>query len=259
MKKKTGLKKMAGLLLAAVMLCMALAGTAWAEDGDEGIFSYGTGVWYGESAHSVLTVTPGRFEMVWTDTVWTGTLSAEWEEDEDGEEIVVYTMTPDGEAGAELESAILLPDLYHPGKMTYIENGTAAEVFHDSPVFVEDVSGQNLSAYEPYGMLDAANGKEPAITMMFMFLAPVTDFEVMGLSNVEVSEEGELIYDGQILEIVDACAPGDRFAVTRVFEGDLPNLAISFVDEEGKGRTYTVQISGADGELILWEEDSAGG
>ena len=43
----------------------------------------------------------------------------------------------------------------------------------------------------------------------------------------------------------------ERIVVTHVFEGDLPDLGIHFVNEDEIEVDFAVEISGEDGALIL--------
>ena len=69
--------------------------------------------------------------------------------------------------------------------------------------------------------------------------------------NQEIDEEGNLGYNADALDWWAELDSQERIAVIHVFEGDLPDLSISFLAEDGTRYDFAVQISGADGELEL--------
>ena len=239
----TKMKAIAAILLT---LCLAVA-SALAEEED---YSDIAGEWYTEEV--MMTVTEeGRFVLEWNDGDWTGSLEADLRTNEEDEEYTAYRMVLDNPEDSAWENLELVPDIYHPGKMTYYQDGTPLEVFYDVPIYVMDMEGEDLAVYEPYAFIDAANGNEPAVTMMFTFLRPVKDVAVMEMSDQRIDEDGNLGYNGSTLEWWAELDSLERIVVTRVFEGDLPDLSVNFITEDGTGYDFAVQMSGYDGELEL--------
>ena len=234
-------------ILMAAALCLTGAGTA-AEEGD---FSEIAGVWYTEEI--MLNVTEdGRFVLELFDGDWTGSLKAELQLNEDDEECVVYRMILDDPKLSIWEDLELAPDAYHPGKMLFFRDGALGEIFYDVPVYIMDLTGDDPDVYGPYAFVDDAQGEEPAVTMMFTLLRPATDIAVLKMFDQEIDEDGNLGYNGDVLEWWPELDSQERIVVTHVFQGDLPDLAFSFLAEDGTRYDFAVQISGADGELILW-------
>ena len=233
---------------AAVLLALCLA---WAPAlADEDDFYDIEGVWYTEEV--TMTVTDeGRFTIEWFDEDWTGSLETEWRMNEEEEEYAVYRMTLDDPGLSMWEENELATDVYHPGKLTLVQDGTPHEVFWNVPVYVMEVAEEDLEYYEPYAFIDGAHGEEPAVTMMFTFLQPVKDIAVMEMENQRFDEEGNLGYNGVSLEWWPELDSQERIVVTRVFEGDMPDLAIGFMTEDETRYEFAVTISGADGELEL--------
>jgi len=237
------MKVFAAILLA---LCLALA-SALAEEED---YSEIAGEWYTEEV--MMTVTEeGRFVLEWNDGDWTGLLEPDRRINEEDEEYTAYRMILDNPEDSIWESLELVPDLYHPGKLTYYQDGYPLDVFYNVPIYVMDMEGEDLSVYEPYAFIDTANGNEPAVTMMFTFLQPVKDVAVMEMFNQRIDEDGNLGYNGTTLEWWAQLDSLERIVVTRVFEGDLPDLSVNFITEDGTGYDFAVQMSGYDGELEL--------
>lgn len=208
------------------------------------------GVWYTEEVTMTITE-EGRFTIEWFDEDWTGSLKAEWRLNEEEEQYAAYVMTLDHPELSMWEQNELVTDVYHPGKLTLVQEGTPHEVFWNVPVYVMDMSEEDLENYEPYAFIDAANGEEPAVTMMFTFLRPVKDIAVMEMENQEIDEKGNLGYNGVALQWWPELDSQERIVVTRVFEGDMPDLAISFMTEDETRYEFAVTLSGADGALEL--------
>ena len=145
----------------------------------------------------------------------------------------------------------LVPDIYHPGKLIFFRDGTPGEIFYNVPVSITDMDGEDLSYYEPYTLIDTAEGEEPAATMMITLLRPAADIAVMAMSEQEFDEDGSLLYAGETLEWWEELDSQERIVITHVFEGDLPELALSFIGEDETGYAFGVQLSGADGEPEL--------
>lgn len=235
-------------VLTVLALCLAGAGTL-AEEGD---FSDIAGDWYTEEIMMTLTE-DGRFVLGWNDGDWTGTLEPDVQLNEEDEEVVVYRMIlDDPEVLWQQEELSLVPDIYHPGKLFFCRDDRVAEIFYNVPVYVMDMADEDLSVYEPYFLIDDAKGEEPAITMMFTLLRPATDVGVLTMFDQEIDDDGNLGYNGDTLEWWPELDSMERIVVTHVFQGDLPDLAFSFLGEDGTRYDFAVDISGEDGELVLW-------
>lgn len=243
-------------ILLAPLLALCLAGAPAAADGDD--FSDIEGVWYTEEVTMSVTE-EGRFTIEWFDEDWTGSLKADQRLNEEEEEYTAYVMTLDDPELSMWEENELVTDVYHPGKLTLVQDGTPHEVFRNVPVYVMDLGEEDPEVYAPYAFIDAANGEEPAVTMMFTFLRPVTDVAVIEMENQQFDEDGGLSYSGAALEWWPELDSQERIVVTRVFEGDMPDLAIAFVTEDETRHEFAVTISGADGELELLEMQAGEG
>ena len=244
------MKKLKAFAVILLVLALCLAGAPAVADEDD--FYDIEGTWYTEEV--MMTITEeGRFTIEWFDEDWTGSLETDWRLNEEEEEYAAYVMTLDNPELSMWEENELVSDVYHPGKLTLVQDGTPHEIFWNVPVYVVDMSEEDLDVYEPYAFIDAAKGEEPAVTMMFTFLRPVRDVAVMELENQRFDEEGNFAYNGVSLEWWPELDSQERIVVTRVFEGDMPDLSIGFVTEDEIRYEFAVTISGADGELELME------
>lgn len=232
----------------AILLALCLTGAAVLAEEDD--YSGIMGTWYTEEI--MMTITEeGRFTVEWFDGDWTGLLEGDLRTNENGDEYTVYRMILDNPEDSMWEELELVPDIYHPGKMSFYFDGNPREVFYNVPVYAMDMEGEDLSYYEPYFFIDEAGGEEPAVPVMFTLLRPATDIAVMKMFNQRIDEEGNLLYNADALEWWAELDSQEHIVVTHVFEGDMPDLGIGFIAEDGTSMNFAVEISGEDGELIL--------
>ena len=240
------MKKM--IVFAALLMTLCLAAAAARTEKED--YSEIAGTWYTEEI-SMNVTDEGRFVIEWFDGDWIGSLETDRRTNEDEEDYPAYRIILEEPKDVMWEDMELIPDLHHPGKLTLWFNGHPGDVFWNVPVYVTEVSDEDLEYYEPYTLIDEANGEEPAVTLMFTLLRPATDIAVMAMFNQETDEEGNLEYKIDVLEWWEELDSQEHIAVKHVFEGDLPDLSISFLVEDGTRYDFAVQISGVDGEIEL--------
>ena len=239
-------------LFAAIMLALAVCLGGTAALADEDGFEAVAGEWYTEE-YSMNITEDGRFLIAFNDEDWTGALEeTDWVNEED-EELTAYRLILDDPGLSLWEDIALVPDLYHPGKLTFWHDGTEGEAFYNVPVYIREVpeDEEELAYYEPYFTVDTADGEEPAARMMITFLRPVTNVAMFTMFDQEIDEEGNLGYNADAFEWWDALDSQERILVIHVFEGDMPELGINFVTEEDEMLDFAIEISGADGEPVL--------
>ena len=235
----------------AVLLTLSLLLTGAAALAEEGDFSEIAGVWYTDEIMMEITE-DGRFEIGWNDEDWLGSLQAEPRTNDEGEEYTAYRMTLDNPELSIWDTLELATEPYHSGKLTLVHDGTPGDVFYDIPLYVTDLGEEDPADYDPYVLIDEAAGKEPAVLVMFTLLRPATDVAVMHMYDQEIDEDGNLGYNAVTLEWWAELDGQTRIVVKHVFEGDMPDLMITFIAEDGNGYNYAVQLSGEDGSLELW-------
>ena len=236
------------MVFAALLMMLCLAAAAARTEKED--YSEIAGTWYTEEISMTVT-DEGRFVIEWFDGDWIGSLETDWRTNEDEEDYPAYRIILEEPKDVMWEDMELIPDIHHPGKLTLWFNGHPGDVFWNVPVYVTEVSDEDLEYYEPYTLIDEADGKEPAVTVLFTLLRPATDIAVLSMFNQEIDEEGNLGYNADALDWWAELDSQERIVVKHVFEGDLPDLCISFLAEDGTRYDFAVQISGMDGELEL--------
>ena len=216
----------------------------------EGAFSAIAGDWYEDEIMMNISNT-GRFVVGWNDGDWTGTLEAEQITNTEGEEITAYRMISDDPKANSWENPELVPDIYYPGKLTLTRDGTPVDTFFNAPIRIEDMAGEDLANYEPYTLIDNTGGEDGAAIFMLTLLRPARDVAVMQMYNQGFDDEGTFGYDGDTLEWWAAVDSRTQIVVKHMFEGDLPELSISFIAEDDTSYNFAVEISGGNGEMIL--------
>ena len=234
------------ILLTAVLCLHGIPGLAEGAD-----FSGIAGIWYTEE-YMMRVSEDGRFVMELNDEDWAGSLKADRRMNEEEEDYVAYLMILDEPDLSLWEEIEFVPDIHHPGKAVFFGDGNPIDDFYDVPVCIRDVTDEEPEYYEPYALIhDADEDDEWAVTVMFTLLRPATDVAVLRMYDQEIDDEGNLGFSGEALEWWAELDSQERIMVTHVFDGDLPDLAIHFVAEDGTPHDLAVQISGADGELDL--------
>ncbi len=240
-----------GTRTAAAFLATALIGASPAGKAEEAGFADIAGDWY--TMEIMMTVEEdGRFVLGWNDGDWTGSLREETQLSEEDGEVPAYRLVLDRPELSMWEELMLVPDPGSPGTLVYYQDDVPAMVFRDAPVSVTEVTEEELEYLEPYIFIDATAGREPAAYVLITFLRPVKDAAVLAMSDQQIDEDGELLYNGETLEWREQLDSQESIVVKTVFDGDLPNLAISFLSEDdGTGYDYALQMSGRDGSIVL--------
>ena len=101
-----------------------------------------------------------------------------------------------------------------------------------------------------------AEGANAENMIVFRTETPVTDFTVLSLFIKTFDADGVPEYLVTERYHLDELTPEHPFLASLVFNGDLPNNGISYVDHEGKERWFSVELSGKDGSLFLNEMTS---
>ena len=239
------IRMMSIVLFLTVLLLSGAAGRAETTD-----FSGIAGVWYTEEYMMQITE-DGRFTVEWNDGDWVGSLEADERTNEDDEDYTAWRMIPNDPEISLWEELELIPDIHHPGKTVFYGDESPLGEFYNVPVYVKEVSDEELEYYEPYTLIDDADGEEPAATVMFTLLRPATDIAVLKMFDQEIDSDGNLAYNADALAWWPELDSQERILVTHVFEGDLPELALHMITEDGIPSDFAIQISGYDGEPDL--------
>lgn len=114
--------------------------------------------------------------------------------------------------------------------------------------WADDFSG-NLSDYDEF----TADDSDARVRVLFTAKAPSKSFKVYALTFNDVDEDGKINYQTQEIYFADTLMPQRPLVVEMTFYGDMPSYGISYVDETGATRLFSVNLSGEDGSLLLSE------
>lgn len=112
----------------------------------------------------------------------------------------------------------------------------------------EDVSG--LVSYDEF----VASESEFRTKVVFSTDSAVKDFKFLSIMMEGWDEEASRpVFAVEELHHQAELTPDRPLVVTLVFIGDIPNNGISWVDEEGVTRRFSVGLSGYDGSIEMGE------
>ena len=136
-------------------------------------------------------------------------------------------------------------DRVKPMKMTPFSLYTRMSVYYK-----EDVKGKykNYKRYE-------FEADEPEARVFFVPSKTVKNFRLIGLTFKSTDDEGNIVYDKNVLYQTKTLGPKKPLLADVHMFGTIPNLGISYVDDYGKTHKYIVYQSGKDGSLLLSKED----
>lgn len=106
-----------------------------------------------------------------------------------------------------------------------------------------------LSAYDEF----IADTTEPQVKVVFSTETDVRDFKVLALTFENADDNGRITFSAKELYALDTLTPKRPLVVGLTFYGTIPNNGISYVDESGKTRSFSLYESGEDGSLLLSE------
>ena len=115
-------------------------------------------------------------------------------------------------------------------------------------VWADDV----MDRYDEYTEY-VADSSEYDTMVAFVATSRVTDFKVLSLEFVDYTEDGKIKFDSKELYSQEELGKDTPLIVTMTFVGDIPNYGISYVDENGQTKKYSIDLSGYDGSLFLSE------
>ena len=90
-------------------------------------------------------------------------------------------------------------------------------------------------------------------TLVFLPRKNVKDFQVLALSFADMDDYGYMTMEARVLHMQEELTAEEPAMVEMVFQGSLPECAVSYTDEDGVTRFFTVGISGKDGSLFMSE------
>lgn len=107
----------------------------------------------------------------------------------------------------------------------------------------------NYSAYSVF----IADRTDAQTVVVFSSEISIENVKVLELQLMDVDENGNLSFSTEELYTLKELSPECPLVVGMTFVGLIPNYGISYVDEDGVTRNFTIEISGMDGSLLLSE------
>lgn len=98
-----------------------------------------------------------------------------------------------------------------------------------------------------------ADVSEHQVTILLSSESDLKDFTFLSLTPEQVDDAGKVSFSTKELYYVEKLTPERPLLVTMTFFGDLPSYGISYVDQEGKTKHFSIDLSGKDGSLQLTE------
>ncbi|MBQ9492569.1 MAG: hypothetical protein IJR54_02390 [Oscillibacter sp.] len=210
-------------------------------------FSALAGTWYGAGDGTVLTVYDNGGFVLGDEyegyLVYTEADGGMWES---GPRYELYL-----ENNERLPNCFLALDDGRPGELVYVIGGGAEPLSRERPeaVRVERAEEAALSDYDEF----AAYRGEYEAGIVFFAERAVRDFKVLSVSLTDVDEDGTALFSVRELYAQETLTPERPLLVWTQFPGDIPSNGVSYVDDTGEVRYFSVSESGFDGSLIMTE------
>ena len=96
-------------------------------------------------------------------------------------------------------------------------------------------------------------GREAEEMLVFTARKNVKDFQVIALSYRDMDDYGYMTLEAEVIHMQEELTAEETAMVEAIFYGSLPEYAISYTDENGDTRFFTVSLSGKDGSLQMSE------
>lgn len=134
---------------------------------------------------------------------------------------------------------------YTPVSVPAVKQNTRVQA-----AYAEDV----LIKYADYDTFDTKVGAlDEKVKVAFMGKGQVRDFKLLSLTLDDVTEDGEPIYGIAEIYAAEQLQANHPLVVDMLFMGSIPNYGISYLDQDGVMRYFTVEMSGYDGSILLTE------
>lgn len=93
--------------------------------------------------------------------------------------------------------------------------------------------------------------EDGAAKVAFFTQKPLKNFRVLNLEFVDADEDGNVLFRAKSMYQQKELMPDCPLVVQGVFYGSIPNWGVSYEDETGEVKTYSVSVSGMDGSIVL--------
>ena len=103
------------------------------------------------------------------------------------------------------------------------------------------------SSYEQF----VADTSEYQCSIVFSAKEELKNFSVLALTLEDIDSNGKATFSEKKLHVIKRLAPRHPFLLKMTFMGTIPNYGVSYVDQKGRLRRFTVEQSGMDGSVFL--------
>ncbi len=101
-----------------------------------------------------------------------------------------------------------------------------------------------------------ADDSEYATKAIFTSETSVTDLRLLSVEMDDMDEDGNIsFHTNKVLYTVDELTSDKPLVVNLLISETIPNMGITYTDENGIEKYYTISMSGFDGSLLLIESD----
>lgn len=98
-----------------------------------------------------------------------------------------------------------------------------------------------------------SDADDPQTLVMFTTESTVSDFTVLSLAFESIDDDGKITYSITKSYSLEEFRQDTPIEVGMTFAGSIPTNGISYTDENGSTRRFSINISGYDGSLFLQE------
>lgn len=127
---------------------------------------------------------------------------------------------------------------------------TSVNDFH--PVYVREAEETLLMVYKEYHVFNARTA-DSYMKVMFSTTTMVKNFKVLNLSDCQIDDNGKISFHEETLYEQPELVPGCPIVVIMTLYGTIPNYGISYTDEHGTTRRFSINVSGMDGSVVMDE------
>lgn len=188
-----------------------------------------------------------------------------YEKDETFQEILYYHNTSGIYDKA--VSDVIAENEYEKALNEYYKNSKQIQLFPLSSAVSNTMHAPSVSVQRaerifdlgtPYHEFTADNSKQQ-VKIAFSASINVKDFKVLKLECLNVDENGKPIFSAKEIYMQPALKPHHPFVLGMTFLGSIPQYGISYIDENGRTKQYTINQnskddgSKGDGSIYLQE------
>ena len=138
--------------------------------------------------------------------------------------------------------------------ITFAEYGNVEMPYAEEPVLSAVYGSDYAGEYEAF----VADDAEYAVDVVFTTDGAVRDFKVLALEVTEIADDGSMSFFYDELYFHGDLLPGMGLSVKMSLPETIPFYGISYRDNSGAERIFSVNLSGYDGSVYLTEIGGVG-